>query len=152
MDQNGAPIAIGRYIASIARASENATPSNQLLEATDYPINLLCGLAKTSDGFNELINAFTESIDGKRVIESEYIDPDDEAIKAIKSATLSLQAFLTRLVNKKFSMNKDASCELLHDAYSETITTVASLAEALDDARLKIIKHDLAAEPRMNTV
>lgn len=152
MNQNDTLIAMGRYIASIAHASENATPSNQLLEAIDYPINLLCGLAKTLGGFNELINAFTESIDGKRVIESEYIDPDDEAIKAIKNATLSLQAFLTRLVNKKFSMNKDASCELLHDAYSETITTVALLVEALDGARLKIIKHDLAAEPRMKTI
>ena len=152
MDQDDIPIAIGRYIASIARASENATPSNQLLEVIDHPVNFLRGFAKTSGGFNELIDAFSESIDGKYVVESGYIDPDDEAIKAIKSATLSLQDFLTRLVNKKFSMNKDASCEFLHDAYSETIATAASLAEALDDARLKIIKHDLAAEPRMKII
>lgn len=152
MSQVVTPISIGRYIANVARSSEDAMPSNQLLETVNYPINFLCGLAKTLGGFNELINAFAESIDKKHLVESEYIDSDDEAIKAIKSATLSLQSFLTKLVNKKYSMNKDDSCELLHDAYSETITTVASLAEALDNARLKIIKHDLAAEPRMNTV
>ena len=152
MNQDGTLIAIGRYIASIARSSENATPSNQPLEDIHHPVNFHKGLAKTLGGFNELIDAFTESIDGRRVVESGYIDPDDEAIKTIKSATLSLQAFLTKLVNKKFSMNKDTSCELLHDAYSETIATAASLAEALDDARLKIIKHDLAAEPRMKIV
>ena len=152
MNQNETLIAIGRYIASIAHSSENATPSNQLLETIDNPIHFLCGLAKTLGGFNELIDAFTELIDGRRVVESGYIDPDDEAIKAINRATLSLQAFLTKLVNKKFSMNKDASCELLHDVYSETIATVASLTESLHEARLKIIKHDLAAEPRMKTV
>ena len=152
MNQNETLIAIGRYIASIAHSSENATPSNQLLEAMDNPVNFHKGLAKTLGGFNELIDAFTKSIDGRRVVESGYIDPDDEAIKAIKSATLSLQAFLTKLVNKKFSMDKDASWEFLHDAYSEAITAIASLAEALDDARLKIIKHDLAAEPRMQTI
>ena len=152
MSQVVTPISIGRYIANIARSSEDAMPSNQLLETVNYPINFLCGLAKTLGGFNELINAFTESIDNKHPVESGYMDPNDEAIKAIKSATLSLQSFLTELVNKKFSMNKDASCELLDDAYSETITTVASLVEALDDARLKIIKHDLAAEPRMKTI
>ncbi len=152
MNQNDTLIAMGRYIASFAHASEKATPSNQLLETIDNPIHFVCGLAKTLGGFNELINAFTESIDNKHPVESGYMDPNDEAIKAIKSATLSLQYFLTKLVNKKFSMNKDASCELLHDAYSETITTVASLVEALDDARLKIIKHDLAAEPRMKTI
>jgi predicted HicB family RNase H-like nuclease len=152
MNQNDTLIAIGRYIASIAHASENATPSNQLLEAMDNPANFHKGLAKTLGGFNGLIDAFSESFDGKCVVESGYIDPDDEAIKAIKSATLSLQAFLTRLVNKKFSMNKDTSCELLLDAYSEAITAIASLAETLDEARLKIIKHDLAAEPRMKTL
>jgi len=152
MNQNETLIAIGRYIASIAHSSENATPSNQLLEAVDNPVNFHKGLAKILGGFNELIDAFSESFDGKYVVGSGYIDPDDEAIKAIKRATLSLQAFLTKLVSKKFSMNKDTSCELLLDAYSETITAIASLAETLDEARLKIIKHDLAAEPRMKTI
>ncbi len=88
MSQDDLLISMGNCIANIARSSEDATPSIQFLEAIDNPINTLCGLAKTLGGLNKLINAFAESIDNRSVVECQYIDPDDEAIKATKGATL----------------------------------------------------------------
>jgi hypothetical protein len=157
MTQSDTLIESGRYIAGIARSSEGATVSLQLLEAVDNTVTALTGLAKTLSGLDDLIHVFLESIDNKTIVESQYIDPNDEAIRATKHATLSLQAFLAKLVNKKSSIDKDARlrddhCEALHDSYDELITAVASLAEALDEARLKIIKHDLAAEPRNDAI
>lgn len=153
MTQSDTLIASGRYIAGLARSSEGATVDIRLLEAVDNTVNALSGMAQTLAGFDKLIHAFIESIENKPIVESEYIDPNDEAIQATKKATLSLQSFLTKLVNKKSSIDgdqrlKNDHCEALHDSYDEAILAVASLAEALDDARLKIIKHDLAAEPR----
>ncbi|WP_114689568.1 hypothetical protein [Polynucleobacter necessarius] len=157
MTQSDTLIASGHYIADIARSSEGATVSIQFLKAVDNTVNALSGLAQTLDGLDKLINTFLESLDNKAVVESQYIDPNDEAINATKKAALSLQAFLAKLLNKKSSIDKynrlkGDHCESLHDAYDDAITAVASLAESLDEAPLKIIKHDLAAEPRNDAI
>lgn len=157
MTQSDTLIASGHCIAGIARLSEDATVSIQLLEAVDNTVNALSGLAQALNGLDKLTHTYLESIDKKEVVESQYIDPNDEAINATKKATLSLQAFLAKLVNKKSSIDKDGRlkddhCESLHDSYEAAISAVASLAESLDEARLKIIKHDLAAEPRNDAI
>ncbi len=59
---------------------------------------------------------------------------------------------MSKLVNKRFLIDKSVHYKSLHDAYTETIFAVTSLVEAFDEARLRMIKHDLAAEPRLKTI
>ena len=157
MTTNENLIRTGRYIAGIAQSSAQATISIILLNVIDNTINSLSGLTTVLNGFHSMINDVVAFIEKMEIVESQYIDPEDEAIKALKNSSLELQNVLTDLVNKKTTIDSDhrlndGHCESLHSEYALAISSVASLIEALDEIRLVIIKHDLACEPRNATI
>ena len=82
-----------------------------------------------------------------------YIDPDDQAIDAIKRAYQLLEARIPQLVVKEQAIDRDGRlnenhCELLHSAYQDLIAACSEFVEAAKDLRAAVIRHDLAAEPR----
>lgn len=141
----------GGRIAGIARSTEAA--SIGLLAAIDGTVDAMQGIAKVMSGFSTMLVSAVDEIEAKRVTEGEYIDADDTAIDAMERAAAQLKNFLTRLVLKRTSIDKDNRlkdhhCEALHDAYEQATSEVAELIEALQNTRSAIIAHDLKAEPR----
>jgi len=141
----------GERIAGIAQSTEAA--SIGLLAAIDGTVDALLGIAKVMAGFSAMIAGAAEDIAAQPVAAGEYIDPDDVAIDSMLRAADQLKTFLTRLVVKRATIDrdcrlKDHHCEALHDAYEEATAAVANLVEDLLATRSAVIAHDMKAEPR----
>lgn len=151
--QHETVIETGGRIAGIAMSTEAA--SIGLLAAIDGTVDAMQGIAKIMSGFSTMLVSAVDEIEAKTVVEGEYIDAEDMAIDAMERAIDHLKNFLTKLVRKRTSIDKDCRlkdhhCEALHDAYEEATSEVAELIESLQTTRSAIIAHDMKAEPRSN--
>ncbi len=141
----------GRRIAGIVRSAEAV--SIELLNAVDGTVSAMEGVSKIMTGFHEVISGAAVEIAGAEIVEGAYLDADDGAIDSMIRSTSLLKDFLTKLVNQRAAIDKDARlkdhhCETLHDAYESAMESTASLIEEIETLRSAIISHDLAAEPR----
>lgn len=141
----------GHRIAGVARSIEAA--STGLIDVIDGTVDTMIGIENVMRGFMRTLSSFAEQVDSAAAKEGQYLDQDDEAIDALSQASDGLKNFLTRLVIKRGTIDKDARLhdhhrEALHDAYEAASTTVAELIEAAQETRAAIIRHDLKAEPR----
>lgn len=141
----------GHRIAGLARSTEAA--SIGLIDAIDGTVDALTGIASVMSGFDRVASSIADEIKIRPVETGKYLDPDDEAIDALKQAASCLKDFLALLVRKRSAINRDARlkdhhCEALHDAYEASSGAIAELIESLESLRATIISHDLAAEPR----
>lgn len=141
----------GRRIAGIARSTESASIS--MLAAIDGTVDSMVGLGSVITGFDKMLSSFALELDSMPAEAGKYIDPDDEAIDALRSASSSLKDFLAKLVRKRGAIDCDSRlkphhCEALHDAYECAEVAIANLIESAESLRALIIKRDLEAEPR----
>ncbi|HEY9210366.1 MAG TPA: hypothetical protein VIO56_03055 [Methylotenera sp.] len=143
----------GDYIAGIATSSAQTSVNITLLDVIDNTVNSLSGLTNILTTFNTLIHDALKGIEEKVIIESQYVDPDDNAINSIVLASLQLKTVLNDLVHRRASIDADERlnhdhCESLHQEFDLAISAINTLIDSLADIRFLIIKHDLAAEPR----
>lgn len=138
-------------LAGIIRSAEHVTLD--LLEAIDDTVASLGGFARVISGLESMMVGATANVAALQPQQDCYLDQDDVVISHLDQAIQSFNHHLTRMVNKRASINLDDRLQphhgdALHDAYDEAITATAALLEALHSARSAIIAHDLAAEPR----
>lgn len=143
----------GHRIADIVRSTEAV--SIGLLDAIDGTVSAMVGISKIMSGFHAMLSGAADEIGNTEIAEGEYLDADDSAIDTMERSASLLKDFLTKLVNKRSAIDKDARlkdhhCEALHDAYESAMDATASLIETIQTLRSSIIAHDLAAEPRGN--
>lgn len=141
----------GNRIAGIARSTESA--SLGLLADINGTVDAMTAIAQVMSGFSKMLTTVRDGINGCKVVEGSFIDPDDVAIDSLVSAANQLKERLPVLVRKKGSIDcdcrlKEHHCEALHDAYDQAIEAVADLIEVLEETRQEIISYDLKAEPR----
>lgn len=144
-------VRVAPNVAGMAASAEAMTLG--LLRSIDGTINTLLSIAKVFDGLASLINEQVEGVCSCPVVESHYLDPDDIAIDAMSRACAETNDFLTMLVRKRKSIEKDKRlsdhhCEELNDAYETAMGVCAELIDAFKQFRSAIITHDLSAEPR----
>lgn len=153
MTKREALIETGHYIADIAQFSAQATVSIKLLDVIENTIKSLTSLTNILNGHNSQLQDLIEYVSNKDIVESEYIDPDDDAIVALEKSRIELKSVWESLNVKRASVYpsgglNDHHCESLHDAYDLAILAAKSIVDSIEDMRFAIIKHDLAAEPR----
>lgn len=95
----------------------------------------------------------TERVAECAVIEGEFLDPADEALRTIECAYKAVEEHLPGFMVAKNSIDSDPELdaqnkELLHACYDRMISALAELVESSKDLCAAVIRHDLAAEPR----
>ena len=138
----------------LARSVE--TVSLELIRNIDETVTALDNRTGEMSRLTRMLDETTRELSAMKVMEGHYFDESDAIVNGMEESAKVLNDYLTKLVRKRATIDKDAllkdhHCEALHDAYETAITETAALVDALNAARAMIITHDLAAEPRGNT-
>lgn len=136
----------------VARTAETTT-SLVVLREIEQTVDSLTTIRNALSNVAALMHSKCIEVRQCDVEIGRYLDPEDTAIKLLKSAYQGLESHLSGLLVKKKAidedevLNKDQQ-ELLHDVYDDVLSACATTVEAAKDLRAAIIGHDLQAEPR----
>jgi hypothetical protein len=124
-----------------AKVSSDAARSLQLLNA----IEATCDWLAMQKGTIEAITTFVENVTPKLLASEKVIDDEDRLEPALLKAQDAAKSLYESLIAKRESARADVQLrpdDGVEDAFTQAISAVADLHNALNQARWQFLEHD----------